>query len=290
MAKGSRRSKYGVEFFWTVVSFAVPFGWTLVTGPGLWQVIVGWTLWLVSFSLAVHLFWRWATDKHRPRARLIVPLCAAAVFAVVGARSICAGAHPTYMYFVPGLILSDGVTRAYGLQFRGDDPLFNVDASTTDADALAVARGSNGGRPDLWDRYWNKAFFQATEVDPRHRGLVTWLTYRPFKPPNETLELQITSREIDVSELTRVYQSGAYQLPAYYMKITNQRNRRVLAECISDPQFSLYDPSTSSLPLCCDDIDPKEGVFSSCAPFHVRAQRYLACRASGIYRLALASK
>ena len=144
--------KYTIELLWTVSSALVPFGWELVTGAGIIEVFVGWILWLVPFSLGMRLFWRWTTDHEwRLRGRMGLSLLAISGFVSVAFSSINLVAHPTFMYFVPGLTMDDNASRSYAPQFNGDQPLFNVSVTITDQSALETAKKENRLFPG---NYW----------------------------------------------------------------------------------------------------------------------------------------
>jgi hypothetical protein len=273
------KRKYAAEGLWTVASVLVPFGWEFVSGRSALQVVIGWTLWLIPFSLGIHLFWRWATDERwRLRNILVAAILTILCFVYWATASIYSAAHPTFMYFIPGLALSDNLTRSYGQEFYGNEPLFHVQVSIADEDALAVAKkegnaGNAGASAYYFEHYGAVPIFQSEEADPRHTGFIPWFAYKPFNLNNETLEFGILTREIDISERMQVYQSVAHTLPAYYLNIINARTGKLLKECISDSRYAEHDRSKSKLPLCCDDLDPQEGIYGSCAPWYERIYR-----------------
>jgi len=251
------KSKYGVELLWAVASALLPFGWTLVTGQSVIEKVVGWILWLIPFSISLHVFWRWSSEKRWASSiRFIGISIASACMLGVAIASIAAALQPTFFYFVPGLLMADNLTRTYGLQFRGDEPFYNVAVSVTDRGAMTPLMTSQ-------------------ELDPRHQGLIRWYAYKPFSIKDESLEFNIETRTIDIDEKLVVHQYIPYTLPSYYLRAVNLRNSKVLLDCISDNRYAKFDPSKASLSLCCGDLYPPEGVFASCASAPTRMVRWI---------------
>jgi hypothetical protein len=192
----------------------------------------------------------------------------------MASKSIYAAAEPTFLYFIGGPIFNDNVTRAYGMVFSGEDPLFKIDVTITDNDALVVEKEANGGRSDLYERHLMvPVVHDEEEIDPAHRDPVKWYPYKPFRLNSEDLAFTIRTRTIDIDEQLRVYQTMPHTLPAYYEKLINARTDKLLKECISDSRFATFDPHTARLPLCCDPTDPQEGIYASCAPLTTRVAR-----------------
>jgi len=268
------KSKYGLELLWAVATALLPFGWTLVTGQSVVEKVVGWILWLIPFSISLHVFWRWSSAKRWALSTRFTGISlASACMLGFAIASIAAALQPTFFYFVPGLLTADNLTRTYGLQFRGDEPFYNVTVSVTDRGAMtATARGRN---EELSTHYWRQPLMTSQELDPRHQGLIHWYAYKPFSIKDESLEFNIETRNIDIGEELVVRQDIPYTFPAYYLRAVNLRNSKVLLDCISDNRYVKFDPSKASLSLCCGDLYPPEGVFASCASTPTRVVRWI---------------
>jgi hypothetical protein len=269
----ARAQAVAVELLWAVASTLLPFGWTLVTGQSVIEKVVGWILWLIPFSISLHLFWRWSAEKSWVFSiRLTGISIASACMLGVAIASILAALQPTFFYFVPGLLTADNLTRTYGLQFRGDEPFYNVAVSVTDRGAMTAARSRND---ELSIHYLRQPLMTSQELDPRHQGLIRWYTYKPFSIKDESLEFNIETRTIDIDEELIVHQDIPYTFPAYYLHAVDLRNSKVLLDCISDSRYTKFDPSKASLSLCCGDLYPPEGVYASCASTPTRVVRWI---------------
>jgi hypothetical protein len=255
---------------------AIAMGIVLYLAPKSPFVIIS-CLFLI-FILLVHPAWNfWWLERALWRKLLALSVLVACL---AGLAVVSWPPQPTVMYFIPGPVANDNATRAYGMQFHGDQPLYKVSVFVTDVDALDVAT-KTGNKPDLFEHYSRMPFIpDEEEVDARHTDLIHWYPYRPFRLNQETLNFDIQSRYIDVREHLQVYQNVPHTFPAYYLSITNTRTGKLLQECISDSRYSSYDKSKSRLSLCCGDAYPKEGIYASCAAWPTRAIRWLARFAS----------
>jgi len=249
---------------------AIAVGVILYLAPKSPAVVIGCVI--LIFGLLAYPIWNFWIIEDALWRRLLALLLLASCS--VGLAAYAWPPPPTLMYLIPGFVLNDNVTRAYGLQFQGDQPLFKVAVLITDVDAINLAKKENGSGSsiNLFERYsFVPLISNEEEIDPRHNGFVQWYYYRPFNLSDGSLDFQIRSRDIDTIERLGVYQNGVpHSLPSYYVKIEDIRTGKLLKECISDARYRLHDKSKSKLPLCCGDIDPQKGIYASCAPLTTR--------------------
>jgi hypothetical protein len=234
LSNRSSKDKYGTEVLWALLSIFLPLGWgEVMSGYQLWRVITGLVLWLIPLGFVLHVFWRWSGDKRYLRLiRVLSIISATGAFLIVSGYFIHSAAQPSFVYWWPGLVMSDGLARVYALKHEGPLSLNNLDITVVE------------------EGFGNMASFHESENDPHSGGFVTWYQYRPIHLGSERLDILINSREFDGSETLLVNQIQPYTFPAYYVKLVDRRRQSIVMECISDARFQTTDRRIANLKHC----------------------------------------
>jgi hypothetical protein len=184
---------------------------------------------LVPLILALHVLWRWSSDvKKFLLLRYFVAAVAVLSLAALSSLSIWNASRPNFLLMWPGLVFSDGSTRAYYW--------------------AAERRSVQNPTIIVWDdgNPTNTITLRPGNIDPRIGGFADYFRFQPAKLGHERMTIITQSKDIDTDENLVVETRGRPALfPSWKAIIRNSRTGRIIFQCESD-DF----PAKSNLQTC----------------------------------------